>query len=56
MSILDKKCATPGCWHKKKAGYILCLCCLSGNCRVMTRAERKQYEEELAKQEKEAKP
>ncbi len=34
--LLDAKCATKGCWHRRASGIVLCRCCYFGHCTSFT--------------------
>ena len=49
MSIFERKCVEPECWHFRVQGYVYCSCCLHGKCSTFSLAQRDQYEREVAK-------
>ena len=46
MSIFERKCVEPECWHFRVQGYVYCSCCLHGKCSTFSLAQRDQYERE----------
>jgi len=47
MSILEHKCSTAGCWHRRTPGYIYCNHCLHGGCIEFTEEQKADYRDEL---------